>query len=384
MSQSRIHWGILGISAPNAQTIAQAIDVSHTGVLVAVAGSPEGTQKFAQTFVGMKTSAKDISVYYDYEDLIADRNVNAIYITLPTVHHCQWISKAILSKKHVLCSAPFEISSEKMLSIINTVQAAKNIYCMEAMLYHSHPFFEELKKIIVTDKTLGDIRFYNAIHTMDLSYIESHPKGGSIINLGYNPLSLIRHLIDAEPTSMYGTGTLDPTTKEDKEATLILRFANGIKATIQTADNISLSWQFHVIGTKGTLTITSNPWLPSNQSTVQIKLFDPNQPNASISSEETTHLHERPPYSLHSYGIDVLGKCIQNKALSNNALTLDHTLGNIKIINEWRRRVKENQHQPEKKHHPLTLANISYFKRNTTDEKRAQPDAKPMHWNNRS
>jgi predicted dehydrogenase len=377
MSQTRLRWGILGISSFNAQTIAQSIEASVTGVLVAIAGTPEGAKKFGDTFVEIKSSAKDISVYYKYEKLLADRNVDAVYITLSGDKLYEWIIKAIKAKKHILCEPLCGLSSEEMQDIINKVDAAKNIFCMEAMLYHYHPFYEKLKTIIVKDKLLGDIRFYNATYTMNLSADDIQNKTGGFFNVGYYPLSLIRHLIDEEPIAIYENGTM----QNDTDAILNLRFSNGVKATVHAASDINMSWQFHVTGTKGTLTIISNPWLPGNTTTYYLTHVDPNRLNISIASDLIEDYYKSKDYILHCYGIDMLAECVQNKALSSNAVTLKHTLGNIKIIEDWRKMVKENQPQQEKSHDQHTLASVRYFKNRPVDEKTVSTTTQLEHSN---
>ena len=378
MSQSRIHWGILGIGSPNASTIANAIEASVTGALVAIAGSRMSAASFAETFIG-KTSPDDISVYDEFEELLADSNVHAVYITLPNIHHYEWIIKALAAGKHVLCDPPLSLSSTQMLSIINKVKALYNIFCMEAMSYRLHPFFKDLKKIIVTDKKLGDVRLFNATYTMDYSG-DSNFRGGSILDVGYHPLSFIRHLldVDAEPTSIFGTGTIDTKTRKDSEASLILHYKNGIKATIQTANDISSSWLFQVIGTKGSLQVISHPWLPGNYTTIHLKLFEPGKPNNNLPFDEIGSFYEKPPYILPSYAVDTLGECVRNKALSEDAVTLAHTWGNIKIVEEWRRQVLEKKSSLDQRQ--SSVNNVSYFKQPSAEDKKVQPEVKARLW----
>jgi xylose dehydrogenase (NAD/NADP) len=370
MSQSRVHWGILGVGSPDAQTIAQAIEASDTGKLVAVAGKESSAVSFAQTFVGIKTPAKDISVYLEFDDLLKDKDVHAVYISVPSNHHSEWITKAMRAGKHVLCDSPLSSTSQQMHHIINHNQATDNIFCMEAMSYHSHPFFKHLKKIIVADKKLGDIRFINATYTMDYS-ANSRYKGGSILDVGYYPLSYIRHLIGAEPTSVYGIGTRDPDTKKDSEATFVMQFENDIKVTLQTANNISMSWTFNITGTKGTLQVITNPWLPGNQGVYKLSIFDLEKANTS-DVEEISYHYEKPPYILRSYSFDVLGKCILNKALTEDTVTLEHTLGNIQLVEAWRRLLME---KPQLYQSQASVTTLSHFKKPAfAEEKKAQAD----------
>jgi hypothetical protein len=130
-----------------------------------------------------------------------------------------------------------------------------------------------------------------------------------------------------------------------------------------------MSWQFHVIGTKGSLSIMSNPWFPGNRSTIHLTLYDRFQPNFPSPREEIMGYYSDKP--LRSYTIDVLGQCVLIKGLTGNAVSLDHTLGNIKILEEWREKVAAKQPQLEKPLHQSSLTNTS-----ATQFKQKQPEEK--------
>jgi predicted dehydrogenase len=367
---SRIGWGILGAGSPNALAIAQAIEASVAGALVAVAADiQKDAVKFADSFDDRNVkSGTGVKVYFKFEELLRDRAVDAVYIALPIKHNAEWIIKAIRAKKHVIFDPPFDISIEKMQDIMNTAKEVGNIFCMEAMLYRAHPFFESLKRLIVTEKKLGDIHHYNAIYTTG-STPNDHHRDGSILNEGCYPVSFIRHLVNAEPISIEGTGTMIAGSREDSEAILIMRFPNDIKATIQTANNVVMSWQFHVIGTKGTLSVISNPWFPGAGCEYHITLCDPLQPNTVPHRHEVFKSYKDIP--LRSYTIDVLNQCIYIKGLPMNAVTLEHSLANIHLLTEWRAQVAAKQPTPENLHRqPLvSAAGHSYFKQKPPEEK---------------
>lgn len=122
--------------------------------------------------------------------------------------------------KHILCEKPFVISQE-----------------------------------IISSKVIGDVKLYNATYTAHIADFANPTAGGSIRNLGCYPISLIRLLANAEPIEIQGTGRMNHKNNTDNQASVILKFDDASMAVVSTADDINMSWQFDVYGTKGSLKV---------------------------------------------------------------------------------------------------------------------------------
>lgn len=309
-------WGILGTSYIS-EVIADAIKKSTIAELVGI-GSRSATNA---TLFAEKFSIPHI--YDDYQSLLEDKNIDAIYIGLPNHLHKEWIIRSARAKKHILCEKPFVLSTAEMQEVMTTVNE-NNVFCMEALMYRHHPFTLKLKEII-DSKTIGDIKLYNATYTANIANIANPTAGGSIRNLGCYPISLVRYLANQEPTEITAMGRLNSYTQNDNQGNAILKFPDNSVAIISAADDIAMRWQFDIYGSKGSLKVISNPWLPEKENNrCLIYLDDHSSPTEiNISADKP----------LYTYQIDAVSNL-------NQTITLQDSLGNIAVLEKWLSQLK--------------------------------------------
>lgn len=314
-------WGILGTSFISG-VMAKAIHESQNSELVAIGSrSIETAKNFSDKF--------SIPNYYDdYQKLLENKNIDAIYIGLPNHLHKEWIIRAAEAGKHILCEKPFVISTQEAHEVIAVIKKLK-VFCLEALMYRYHPFTKKLQEII-QDKIIGNVKLYNAVYTATISEIANPAAGGSIRNLGCYPVSLVRLLANAEPVEITGLGRMSSKNNTDNQASVILKFADESLAVISTADDIKMCWQFDVYGTKGHLKVISNPWLPDMENNkIQIYLNDQDMPQEiTISAEK----------SLYTYQIDAMNSLIKNENIEAPVSLLD-SLGNTIVLENWREQI---------------------------------------------
>lgn len=321
-----VKWGILGTS-PISQVIANAIQASQTSQLIAIGSRSLTTaKKFSDQFSIPK-------MYDDYQELLNDNEIDAIYIGLPNHLHKEWIIRAAQAGKHILSEKPFVVSINEAHEVIDAVKQS-NVFCLEALMYLCHPFIKKIHDII-RDQTIGDIKLYTATYTAHISDVANPTAGGSIRNLGCYPISLVRLLANAEPIEIAGMGRLNNENNTDNQASVILKFANESMAVISTADDIKMAWQFDVYGTKGSLKVITNPWMP-DQDNNKLHIYLNNEPNPI----EINVQAEKP---LYTYQIDFLNSQILNQSTNDfNEISLSNSLGNTIVLETWLQQVKPN------------------------------------------
>src|ERR1019366_8422048 len=136
----KLSWGIIGTGAI-ATTLANALAKSRTGTLAAVASrSQANADKFGDTF-----SLPSNKRYSNYQALLDDRDVSAIYIATPHPSHAEWAIKAVSAGKHALVEAAL----------------ANNVLLMEAFMYRCHPQTQKLIDLL-KEKAIGDVRVIQA------------------------------------------------------------------------------------------------------------------------------------------------------------------------------------------------------------------------------
>src|SRR6266566_4127843 len=127
-----VRWGVLSAANIGVKLVAPAIHASSNGRLVAVGSRNPQRAKELFAFV------PDVLIYSDYDSLVKDPEIEAIYIPLPNSLHAEWTIKALKAGKHVLCEKPLAVTAEQGVTM---VQAAREsgMLLMEAFMYRFHP-----------------------------------------------------------------------------------------------------------------------------------------------------------------------------------------------------------------------------------------------------
>jgi predicted dehydrogenase len=319
---NKIRWGILGTMWIS-ETIAKAIQTSNNSELTAIGSRSLDTAKAFACKYKLK------KYYDDYQRLLSDPEIDAIYIGLPNHLHKEWIIKSAEAGKHILCEKPFVLTIDEAEEVFVAVKKY-NVFCMEALMYRFHPFTQFFIDL-AHSKHIGEIKSISATYTINIANVENKTAGGAVRNLGCYPLSLTRLIAQEEPVDMIFSGVLNSATKSDNASMTQLKFANGIIATILTANNLPSWWQFTIIGNKGIIDIKSNPWLPGNNNQLMVKIEN---------TEEIIHFSVEKP--LYTYQIEFAAEHIRKKVLSPepHGITWEHSLGNAAIIEKWLNQIR--------------------------------------------
>lgn len=320
MSARLIKWGILGTSMISG-VMAKAIQESSVSQLASVGSRSLSTaENFATEF--------SIPHFSTSEDLLANPDIDVIYIGLPNHLHKEWIIRCAQAGKHILCEKPLVLDLQEARDIYTEIKK-NNVFCMEALMYRCHPFIKKLQDLI-QENVIGEIRSISASYMANIAALANTTKGGAILNLGCYPMSLIRLLANAEPIEMLSIGSIDRLRNNDNHASAVLKFPNQITATVTTADDIGMFSQFDVYGTKGHLKVVTNPWLPTCDHN-QILIFENNK-------SQPTEINVKAEQSLYAYQIDAVSNGIINGSQSAT-VSWEESIGNIAALSAWRQQV---------------------------------------------
>lgn len=332
MSVQNIRWAILGTS-PISHVMAKAITESSHGEVYAVLSR---TEEKAKTFAATHHIPH---CYTDIKALLKDPNIDAVYIGLPNHLHKEYVILAANARKHILCEKPFTTNLQDAQDAFVAVHKA-NVFCMEALMYRSHPFIARLAEVI-QNKVIGDIKFIHALYSANIKDVCNDIESGSILNLGCYPISLIRFLVgcdqgmsSAEPIDVLSLGEMDMEKRQDCRAGMIMRFTREIIASVMTANDMNMTSAFDIYGTQGQLKIVSNPFLPeekNNRFIIQ-KHNDPTITEVCVDADK----------SLYTYQIDLANQHILNGStnVSKNGMSWFDSLGNVIVLEAWRKQVE--------------------------------------------
>lgn len=140
-----IRWGIIGVGNI-AKRFMASLEHSEKGKLVAIASRKEE----------VRNAFSSIKTYADYEALLNDPDIDAVYIALPHALHAKWSIEALKHHKAVLCEKPAVLSVDEMEEVLNTAKENQCFY-MEAMKTRFTPGFNALKHFIAWND-LGELK----------------------------------------------------------------------------------------------------------------------------------------------------------------------------------------------------------------------------------
>ena len=329
-----MNFGIIGLGSIAAK-FAKGINKTRGAYLYACASrSIEKSEAFAMRFRADKA-------YGSYEELINDRNVDAVYIALPHPFHCEWSVKAMEQGKHVLCEKPCGISADEVRKMVGTARENK-VYFAEGFMYRHHPQTFKLYDVI-TDKVLGDIKHIKASFGFPFLYSDPVPEriirkdlgGGGIFDVGCYPLSYVRMILNmiegglTEPVFFQGVGVVNED-DIDMHTDAVMKFENGITATISTSIDSTQPNMCVIYGTKGYLSIKEPYTCGINKNTpvMTAHLLDGNMKRYYINAD---YLYTYEIESLIKY-CDV-GECPY--------ITHQDSINNAEWIDLWQKQIRE-------------------------------------------
>ena len=257
-----LRWGILGTGWIASQFTQ---DLLATGMTVAAVGSrsQDSADAFATRF-GIATA------HPTYEALVADPNVDAIYISTPHPFHYENAKLVLGAGKHALVEKPFTLNAKEAREIVE-LAAEKKLVVLEAMWTRWLPHMVRIREIIAAG-TLGDVRTVIADHDQRLP---SDPKhrilnpdlgGGALLDLGIYPVSFAWDIF-GQPTSVTAISTAAKSTGVDRQTAILLGYADGQQAVLHTALDTLGPNTAAVIGTLGRIEIDS-VWYTATSFTV--------------------------------------------------------------------------------------------------------------------
>lgn len=328
----QVKWAILGTSQIS-RTMAHAIKASDTAELIAI-----GTGTRPDSAANAAAFAREFSiptVHDSYQAVLEDPNVDVVYIGLANHLHKEWIIRCAKAGKHILCEKPLVLDMKEAYEIKSIIDRYK-VFCMEALMYRCHPFINELKNLIHDESNgIGNIKSIHAVYYSNFAQYENPIAGGAIRNLGCYPVSLIRLIMNQEPISIQSQAIMNSTGTSENMAAAIMRFDNDVIAQVCTSNNTETWHQFDVVGSKGVLRVITNPWKGESENIVII--------NRS-GDEKTYRFHAEK--SLYTYQIDTVNYHLLSQKLTpnSNAISWEHSQGNIAALEEWARQMNHSLH----------------------------------------
>ena len=334
-----IRWGIIGPGSI-ANNFADGLAQSQSGRLTAIASRDAARRKA----FGDKYAVPEASRHADYAALLADPQVDAIYVSTPHPWHAELSIAALRAGKHVLCEKPAGMNSAEVVAVTEVAQQQGRFF-MEAFMYRCHPQIARVLEIIAS----GEIGVPHHIKThfgFDAPYkpnsrlYDMALGGGAILDVGGYPVSLARLIAGAatgaafaNPVTVKGMGILAET-GVDAVAYGLLTFASGFTAEIATACGRTMDSRAVISGPLGQI-IIDDPWVPGRNA-------GPSDATIHVTvGKETRSEVLRDPRMLFAFEAELVSSAIAAGQLQAPHPAPSHadSIGNNEVLDKWRAEV---------------------------------------------
>lgn len=235
----KINWGIIGCGVI-ADSHAKAVIGSEKTVLAAVCDIiPEKAKKLADLYNAEK-------IYDNYNDLLADSNIDAVSICTPSGMHGQMVQDAAAAGKHILCEKPMEITSDKMDALINAVdKAGVKMGCVfqrrllkEAVAVKEALDSGRFGRVILADAYLKYYRSPEYYRSADWRATWEWDGGGALMNQGIHGIDLLTWLVGDVESVFARCATQIYDFDVEDTAIASLKFKNGAVGNIEGTTSV--------------------------------------------------------------------------------------------------------------------------------------------------
>jgi xylose dehydrogenase (NAD/NADP) len=198
--------------------------------------------------------------YGSYDELLADAEIEAVYISLPNTLHCEWSIKAMEAGKHVLCEKPLSRDPDEVSAAFAAAERT-GMLMSEAFMWRHNPQTKKLKEL-VDGGAIGELRLIRSTFSYSL-YDETNIRlrtevdGGALMDVGCYCVSGSR-LLGGEPLEAHGLARRGPT-GTDWVTAGVLRFPSDVLATFDCGTALPIRDELEAIGSEGSLFL-DDPW----------------------------------------------------------------------------------------------------------------------------
>jgi predicted dehydrogenase len=317
-----IRWGIIGTGRIASDFTADLALLDDATVVAVGSRQQQTADDFADRFGIPHRHAS-------YDALVADPDVDAVYVSTPHPGHHAAARLAIEAGKAVLVEKPFTLNASQAEDLVAAARA-KRTFLMEAMWTRFLPHMRRIRELL-TSGVLGDVRTVTADHGQ--RFLPPDPTsrlydpalgGGALLDLGIYPVSFASYVLG---TPERVTAVSDPTTTGvDAQTSIVLQYAGGKHAVLTTTLGADTANVATIVGTEGRIEI-DRIW------------YQPTSFTLTLRSGRTERFAEpRIGHGLRFEAVEV-GRCLRGRRLESSHMSLDETLQIMTTLDEVRRQI---------------------------------------------
>ena len=253
MAGSIVKWGIVSTADINRKVIPGAQESAKVDLVAVASRNRARADAYAREW-GIPRA------YGSYEELLADPEIEAVYVSLPNTLHCEWSIRALEAGKHVLCEKPLSRHPEEVAAVFDVAEREGRLLS-EAFMYRHNPQTKRLAEL-VAGGAIGELRlvrstFSYGLYDADNIRLRTDVEGGALMDVGCYTVSGSR-LLGGEPERVWGEAWYGPS-GTDWVFAGTMRFPGDVVAAFDCGTALPNRDELEAIGSEGSLFL-DDPW----------------------------------------------------------------------------------------------------------------------------
>lgn len=308
-----MNWGFVGFGRI-ARKFLESLQAIEGEVAYAFA-SRSNAKALAEEFPKVK-------IYSSYEELLADPDIDIVYISTTHNFHCQNTIDALRAGKHVVCEKPMGINSKEIEQMISVAKET-GLFLMEAMWMRFLPGYREALRLAKSG-AIGEVKYMTASFgfrsidklTKDGRLLNPDLAGGALFDVGVYPLTIAADLFGWKPETFEVQAEIGET-GVDESIQLQMNYGNNQMAQLFASISLVTNKEACIYGTEGF---------------IRMPLFWKCQEFEVVRGEEVEKISL--PFISTGYAHEIVAarECIKNGELESNLFTLEESLASSKLV----------------------------------------------------
>ncbi len=314
-------WGVLSTAKIGREQVIPSLQDSDNGIVTAIASRDYGRARTLADRFGAPHA------FGTYEELLLSKEVDGVYIPLPTSQHIEWSVQAAIAGKHVLCEKPIALHADEISALVS-IRDEHKVLVSEAYMVNYHPQWAKVQDLI-ENGAIGALRHVQGAfcyNLLDPENMRNRPElgGGGLPDIGVYPTVSTRLVTGKEPLRVQATIERDPEFGTDRYASVKADFGT-FELSFYCATQLALRQHMAFHGAAGFIEVTA-PFNAGDYGHATVILH-----NQTHSGAETFRFPGVRQYKLMA---ETFARAAHDKSLDTDRpiFTLENSILNQKMI----------------------------------------------------
>ena len=320
MTFQRVKWGVLGVANIAVKKVIPAMQAGRWSEITGIASRDLSKAQAAAQQLNISRA------YGSYDELLADKDIEAIYNPLPNNLHVEWTIKAVQAGKHVLCEKPISMTLAEARPLL-AIRDQTGVRIEEAFMVRTNPQWVATLTMI-KEGQIGEVRTvtgYFSYNNQDLNNIRNirETGGGGLMDIGCYMIFFSRLIFGAEPRRVVSLIDEHPVTKTDILTSALLEFPSG-HASFSCGTRMTPYQRVQIVGTNGRIEVQIPVNAPPDQA---CKVFMDDGTDLTGGSIQTLEFEPCDQYTVQG---DLFSQAIRES--KEPVLSLEDSIRNMAVI----------------------------------------------------